>query len=57
MGAYEDKVKELRSIVQKLETGELSLEESAALYERGNALIKECEILLNEFEARIGKIA
>lgn len=53
---FEKALAELESIVQKLERGEVPLEESIALYERGEALKKRCEALLGQAEARIEKI-
>jgi exodeoxyribonuclease VII small subunit len=53
---FEKALAELEGIVQKLERGEVPLEESIALYERGEGLKKRCETLLREAEARIEKI-
>lgn len=53
---FEKALAELEGIVQKLERGEVALEESIALYERGEGLKKRCETLLTEAEARIEKI-
>lgn len=53
---FEKALSELESIVQKLERGEVALEESIALYERGEGLKKRCELLLRQAEARIEKI-
>jgi exodeoxyribonuclease VII small subunit len=53
---FEKALAELESIVQKLERGEVPLEESISLYERGEILKKRCESLLKQAEARIEKI-
>jgi len=53
---YEQAMAELEQIVQKLEGGAVSLEESIAIYERGEALKTRCETLLKSAEARIEKI-
>jgi len=53
---YEKAMAELEQIVQKLEGGAVSLEESIAIYERGEALKTRCETLLKSAEARIEKI-
>lgn len=53
---FEKALAELESIVQKLERGEVPLEESITLYERGEALKKRCDTLLGQAEARIEKI-
>lgn len=53
---YEQAMTELEQIVQKLEAGAVSLEDSIAIYERGEALKARCETLLKGAEARIEKI-
>ena len=47
---------ELEQIVTRLESGKVDLEQSIAIYERGEALKKHCETLLKAAEARIEKI-
>lgn len=54
--SFEDAMRELEATVGKLETGEASLEESIALYERGAALRAHCEKRLREAEERVEKI-
>ena len=53
---FEEAMRQLEAIVSQLERGEVSLEESIGLYERGEALKKRCETLLREAERRIEKI-
>ncbi|MGF9693162.1 MULTISPECIES: exodeoxyribonuclease VII small subunit [unclassified Rhizobium] len=53
---FEKAVAELESIVARLERGDVALDESIAIYERGEALKKHCEKLLNAAENRIEKI-
>ena len=53
---FEKALAELESIVQKLEGGNVPLEDSIAIYERGEALKKRCEALLRDAEARVQKI-
>ena len=53
---FEEAMRQLETIVSQLERGEVSLEESIGLYERGEALKKRCETLLREAEMRIEKI-
>jgi exodeoxyribonuclease VII small subunit len=53
---FEKAMDELESIVAKLEGGKVPLEESVAIYERGEALKKRCEELLRQAEARVEKI-
>ena len=47
---------ELETIVGRLEKGDVTLEESILIYERGEALRKHCESLLHSAEMRIEKI-
>ncbi|SIT01846.1 exodeoxyribonuclease VII small subunit [Paracoccus saliphilus] len=54
--SFEDAMRELEATVGKLETGEATLEESIALYERGAELRKHCEKRLREAEERVEKI-
>jgi len=54
--AFEKALAELETIVQKLERGDVPLEESVAIYERGEALKRRCEELLRQAEARVDKI-
>ena len=49
-------LKELEQIVTQLERGDVPLEESIAIYERGEALKKRCEALLAQAEERVEKI-
>lgn len=54
--SFEEAMKELEATVGKLETGEATLEESIALYERGALLRKHCEDRLRQAEERVEKI-
>jgi exodeoxyribonuclease VII small subunit len=53
---FEQALKELEQIVGKLERGDVELEPSIALYERGEALRAHCEQLLRRIEAKVEKI-
>lgn len=53
---FETAMAELEGIVEKLEAGKVSLEDSIAIYERGRALKRRCEDLLKDAEVRIEKI-
>lgn len=53
---FEKALAQLEEIVNKLESGKVDLEQSIAIYERGEALKKHCEKLLKDAEARIEKI-
>jgi exodeoxyribonuclease VII small subunit len=54
---FERAIEELESIIKRLEEGKVPLEESVAIYERGEALKQRCEELLKTAEARVEKIA
>lgn len=53
---FETAIEELESIVRRLEEGKVPLEESVAIYERGEALKRRCDELLRQAEARVDKI-
>jgi exodeoxyribonuclease VII small subunit len=55
--SFEDAIKELTSIVSKIEQGQIPLQDSLEQYERGMALIKHCRGILQQAEKRIEKIA
>lgn len=54
--SFEAALDELEKIVAQLEGGKAPLQESIAIYERGEALKRHCEALLKQAEARIEKI-
>jgi len=54
--SFEDALKALEDVVRKLETGEVPLDESIGLYERGEALRQHCQARLDAAQARIEKI-
>lgn len=54
--SFEKAIEELEIIVKRLEDGKVPLEESVAIYERGESLKKRCEELLRQAEARVDKI-
>ena len=53
---FEKALAELEEIVKRLERGDVPLEDSIAIYERGEALKKHCEALLAKATARIEEI-
>ena len=53
---FEAALRELEGIVGRLEQGEVDLEDSIALYERGQALKAHCEQKLKAAEGRLEKI-
>jgi len=54
---FEEAIKELGSIVGKIEQGQIPLQDSLKRYERGMALIKHCRTILEKAEKRIEKIS
>lgn len=54
--SFESALRELEDIVGRLEQGEVDLEDSIALYERGQALKLHCEKKLKAAEGRLEKI-
>jgi exodeoxyribonuclease VII small subunit len=54
--SFEQALKELESIVDRLEKGNVELEASILIYERGEALRTHCDVLLRSAETRVEKI-
>ena len=54
--SFEDALRELEQIVQKLEGGDVPLDDSIRIYERGAALKAHCEARLREAELKVEKI-
>ena len=54
---FETALAELESIVQRLEKGELSLEESLRQFERGVVLTRSCQRALRQAEEKIRVLA
>jgi exodeoxyribonuclease VII small subunit len=50
---YEQKIEQLKQIIEKIEDGNTSLDESIRLYEQGAALVRQCEELLDNAELKI----
>ena len=55
--SFEQALKELEAIVDRLEKGDVELEASILIYERGEALKAYCDALLRKAEAKVEKIA
>jgi exodeoxyribonuclease VII small subunit len=55
--SFEDAQKELESIVQRLESGEASLDEAITLWERGEELYRVCSAKLDAAQGRIEELA
>jgi exodeoxyribonuclease VII small subunit len=54
--SFEAAYAELQQIVGQLESGELPLEDSVALYERGRHLSAHCQRLLDQAELRVSQL-
>jgi exodeoxyribonuclease VII small subunit len=54
--SFERGLKELETIVSRLERGDVELEESINIYERGEALKDHCDRLLKQAEAKVEKL-
>lgn len=55
--SFEDKMQILEDIADKMESGDISLEESVKSYEKGMELIKECEDYIKTAKLKIQKIS
>ena len=54
--SFEAAYEELEAIVAKLESGELTLEESVTLFERGRRLSDHCQAILDKAELRVNQL-
>lgn len=54
---FEDALKQLEDLVERMETGELSLEESLASFEKGVALTRICQKSLSEAEQKVSLLS
>ena len=50
---FEQSMQSLEDLVARMETGEMSLEESLAAYERGVGLYRHCQTALEQAELRV----
>jgi exodeoxyribonuclease VII small subunit len=53
---FEDAIEELETILDQIERGEASLEDSITHYERGVSLVKHCQGVLDRAEKRIREL-
>jgi exodeoxyribonuclease VII small subunit len=53
---FEEAFEELEQVVRQLEEGQLSLDESLALFERGQALSARCQQLLETAELKVQQL-
>ncbi len=54
--SFEEALRALEEVVRKLESGDVPLDDSITLYERGEALRKHCQSRLDAAQARIERI-
>ena len=54
--SFEEALRALEDVVRRLEGGEVALDDSIGLYERGEALRKHCQARLDAAQARIERI-
>lgn len=54
--SFEDALRALEDVVRRLESGEVPLDDSISLYERGEELRKHCQARLDAAQARIERI-
>ncbi len=54
--SFEDSLRALEDVVRRLESGEVPLDDSITLYERGELLRKHCQARLDAAQARIERI-
>ena len=55
--SFEAAYAELETVITKLESGEVPLEESVALFERGRQLSDHCQALLDKAELRVNQLS
>ncbi len=53
---FEEAMRELEETVKKLESGDVTLEESMALFEKGVNLSRTCQKLLGEAQLKVTKL-
>jgi exodeoxyribonuclease VII small subunit len=54
--SFEEALKALEAVVKQLESGEVALDDSIALYEKGESLRKACQARLDAAQERIEKM-
>ncbi|MBN2005931.1 MAG: exodeoxyribonuclease VII small subunit [Anaerolineae bacterium] len=54
---FESALEELESVLEKLESGTLALDETVALYQRGRSLAEHCQHLLDTVELRVKQLS
>lgn len=54
--SFEESLAQLEGLIERIESGEIGLEQSLAEYERGMALIGRCEEILKKAEQRVQEL-
>lgn len=54
--SYEQAFEELKTVIDQLEAGDKPLEETLALYERGQTLFRHCTTLLEQAELKVQQL-
>jgi len=54
--SFEKKLAELNTIVEQMEQPEVGLEDSLKLYEKGIALTRECQKIIDQAEQKISQL-
>ncbi|MDJ1423312.1 MAG: exodeoxyribonuclease VII small subunit [Candidatus Methanoperedens sp.] len=54
--SFEESLMELENIVERLEQGQLSLDESLLLFDKGIRLVRECDTMLKNAQQRVDKL-
>jgi exodeoxyribonuclease VII small subunit len=55
--SFEDRITELENVVAQLESGNLPLEQSLQLAQRGQELAAQCEVLLKNAELKLEELS
>ncbi len=55
--SYEEALEQLEALIDRIESGELGLEESIRHYEEGSKLIRHCRDILDAAESRIAEVS
>jgi exodeoxyribonuclease VII small subunit len=53
---FESAVAQIEKIIERIESGEIGLEESIAQYEKGVGLIRRCRLVLDRAEQRVEEL-
>jgi exodeoxyribonuclease VII small subunit len=53
---FEDKIKDLENIINVLENGDISLDDSIEKYTEAMKLVKECDSELKDIEGKVNKL-